>query len=329
MTGVRLLHGVHRERPDRVDREVLDRARVACGSAHASPCLDVVTSPVKRAAISCAASTPAPITPASAPPRAIDTVARFQSAGSAREAASCTARSRNRSMHAREAAADHELVRLEDVHVAGDRGAQHAREAVEEQQRVAVARARGALDDAPGDAPLGGQRAPEHAVGLVGSRARSRRARAPGRCSRPRRSRGWGSCPGTAARPARARSGPARRRGRRRRGRSSRRRSRRRRRRCRASASRGGAPAGRAPAAPRRARRSWRRCRRTRALRSACPAPRAAPHPSTGCSRSSRRCRSRTRSATAPPPRPRPAARRARSPGARWPRGRRAAPSVL
>ena len=110
--------------------------------------------------------------------------------------ASSTARSRYRSDGARQAAPDHHVLGLEDVHVAGDRHAEHAREALEHPQGVGVAVAR---QRARAHAPTRGRprrgRRPGGCPACRG-RTRWRRARAPGRCSRPRGSRGRGSCPG-------------------------------------------------------------------------------------------------------------------------------------
>ncbi len=89
---VRLLDGVHGQRPDRVDAELFELGAAGAGCHSPSSFACCSRRPVCR--ISCAANSPAPTTPASAPPSASDTSARRHSAGSARFAASWIARSR-------------------------------------------------------------------------------------------------------------------------------------------------------------------------------------------------------------------------------------------
>src|ERR671938_621772 len=94
--GVRLLDGVHRERPDRVDAELVERGLLAYLGRHLAPSFAFSgVSLVPRS--SCLASRPAPITPASAPLWATETVTRSHRTGNARTPASTTASSRNRS----------------------------------------------------------------------------------------------------------------------------------------------------------------------------------------------------------------------------------------
>ena len=127
MAGLGLLDGVHRERADRVDRELV-QLRAGRHSA-----LSVVVACVRGvsrfcASTSWAASTAAPIIPAFVPAlgqrdRACGAAARAARGSSA----SWIARSRNRWPARDRPPPIVEPLGLEDVHVAGDRDAEHAR----------------------------------------------------------------------------------------------------------------------------------------------------------------------------------------------------------
>ena len=203
MARVRLLDRVHRERANRVDGELVELGRGG-GGAHSAPSIDSTRRRAVSRAASCAASTPAPITPASAPPRASETVTRRHRAGSARERGLVHGPLEVQVGGAREAAPDHHVLGLEDVHVAGDGHAEHAREAVEHPQGVGVALAR-QPSPARGPSPgrprrAGGQVAVRHVAGELGGVALERLAAAVGLDAAAARD----SCRGTAAPPGRS-----------------------------------------------------------------------------------------------------------------------------
>ena len=200
--GVRLLDRVHRERANRVDGELVELGRLRDG-AHSAPSID---STRRRAVSPCNplscehARADHPGTCPAAGQR--NRHALPQSAGSARDPASSTAALEEQVRGAREPAADHHVLGLEDVHEAAiadaracARSARRARSASASPSRATV------TSDAARDAAVVvealGEPAVGHVAGELGGVALERRAR----CSRPRGSPGPGSCRGRAAPP--------------------------------------------------------------------------------------------------------------------------------
>ncbi len=157
MAGVRLLDRVHRERADGVDAELVE-VRRGGGGGHSAPWIDVVLlrGSIARPLLSC--EHPGP-----------DHSGIRASAGQRDRDALPQRRESARSglVHravqvqlgrVRQAAADHDVLGLEHVHVAGHGHAEHAREAVEHPQGVGVALPR-----------RGHERPPAHPAALVQS----------------------------------------------------------------------------------------------------------------------------------------------------------------